>query len=186
LFDGHACVHKFKINNGRVTYANKFLQTESFKYSNENKTYYFVSIQINLPNKHYLLKSVISSLSSGFGDIDPCLNFLGRFQVVFSKKFTIDNTNVNVVPYGDGQLYALTESNIMSKLDPETLDVVKTIDIIDYLPYTTSTIAHPHIEQNGCIYWFYYILILVLFWNSTFKKKTNFKHGSPWVEKYYF
>jgi carotenoid cleavage dioxygenase-like enzyme len=37
LFDGHGCVHKFKILNGKVFYANKFLQTDHFKKVNAEK-----------------------------------------------------------------------------------------------------------------------------------------------------
>ena len=40
LFDGHACLHKFKIENGKVTYSNKFLETKSFTKSlAENRLY---------------------------------------------------------------------------------------------------------------------------------------------------
>ncbi len=39
LFDGHACVHKFRIDKQKVFYSNKILQTESFKYATKNQTY---------------------------------------------------------------------------------------------------------------------------------------------------
>lgn len=30
LFDGHACVHKVKIDQGKVIYSSKFLETKSY------------------------------------------------------------------------------------------------------------------------------------------------------------
>jgi hypothetical protein len=76
---------------------------------------------------------------------------LGRFQAVFKNNLKIDNTNVNIVPYGNEQLYALTETNMISKVDPLNLEIQKTLNISDYSKDTDSTIAHPHIEEDGCI-----------------------------------
>lgn len=48
-----------------------------------------------------------------------------RFMSIFEPpaKFTTDNCVVNVVHFGD-QLYALTESTTMRRVDPHTLDCV--------------------------------------------------------------
>ncbi len=79
---------------------------------------------------------------------------LGRFQTIFTDTLKIDNTNVNIVPFGNEQLYALTESNMICKVDPLSLDVQKTVNLTDYLKDARSTIAHPHIEEDGCIYFY--------------------------------
>ncbi len=76
---------------------------------------------------------------------------LGRFQAVFKDALKIDNTNVNIVPYGKEQLYTLTETNMICKVDPINLDIEKTLNISEYLKDARSTIAHPHIEEDGCI-----------------------------------
>lgn len=77
LFDGQACVHKFQIKNGKIFYSNKFLETLSYQ-----KT----------------LKE--SRLYSVFGTIDVCSSLYERIKLVFYWPETLDNVNVNLVPYG--------------------------------------------------------------------------------------
>lgn len=77
LFDGHACIHKFKISNGRVVYSNRFLETQSFKKTLAEKRLYPV-----------------------FGTIDVCSNVFERCKSFFKFPETFDNVNVNIVPFG--------------------------------------------------------------------------------------
>ena len=78
LFDGHACVHKFSIVNGKVTYSNKLLETTAFKLTQaENRLYPM------------------------FGTADVCSNVFGRLKSLYTPNRTNDNVNVNVVPYGN-------------------------------------------------------------------------------------
>ena len=121
-----ACVHKFTISNGRVTYFNRFLDTVFAKRCMEDKRLYPV-----------------------FGTSDVCSNIFGRFKTLFTPNETLDNTNVTVFPYGPNQLYALTETGYMSKLDPNDLSVLDILKVTDVLPTASSTIAHPHIEEDG-------------------------------------
>lgn len=83
-----------------------------------------------------------------FGTSDVCSNIYGRFQAFYYGS-KMDNTNVNVVPYGNEHLYALTETNMICKLDPKNLDILKTISVAKYIPSATTTIAHPHVLEDG-------------------------------------
>jgi beta,beta-carotene 9',10'-dioxygenase len=86
LFDGHACVHKYKIENGSVKYSTKLLDTNSYKAAVEENRLYAV-----------------------FGTPDLCSTAFGRLKTLFTheKGSTTDNTNVNVCPYG--KVYFLDE-----------------------------------------------------------------------------
>lgn len=77
LFDGHACVQKFKIDDGQVIYSNKFLSTESYKRTLAEQRLYAV-----------------------FGTADVCSDIFGRFKTFFKFPETFDNVNVNVAPFG--------------------------------------------------------------------------------------
>ena len=46
-------------------------------------------------------------------------------------------------------MYALSESNRICRLDPLTLKVLSNINVTKYIPEATTTIAHPHIEEDG-------------------------------------
>jgi carotenoid cleavage dioxygenase-like enzyme len=77
LFDGHALLHKYKIDSGKVFFTNKFLKTKSYTKSTEENRLYPV-----------------------FGTADVCSNFFGRFKMVFEMPDTLDNVNVNIQPFG--------------------------------------------------------------------------------------
>ena len=126
LFDGHACVHKFTIDNGEVHYSNRMLATETFQKTLAEKRLYPM-----------------------FGTSDLCSNVFGRLKSFFFSQDTmkIDNTNVNIMPFGSEHLYALTESNMICKLDPQTLDILERVDVTKALPSATTTIAHPHLDD---------------------------------------
>ena len=125
LFDGHSCVHKFEIKDGKVFYFNKLLETDSFKKtSTENRLY------------------------PQFGTSDLCSTLFSRVKSLFYPH-GMDNTNVNIVPFSNQQLYALTETNSLVRVDPATLDVIKTLNINDYISSSKSSNAHPHVENDG-------------------------------------
>lgn len=126
LFDGQACVHKFKIDKGKVFYSNKFLSTNSYtKNLNEQRLY------------------------PVFGTVDVCSTIFERFKTIFTWPETLDNVNVNLVPYGKDKLYALTEINVMYEIDPTTLNTLNRVDINEYIKTATTTFAHPHYLEDG-------------------------------------
>jgi len=155
FFDGHACIHKFKIERGtnKVIYSNRLLNTKAYTRSLAENRLYPV-----------------------FGTQDLCSNVFGRLKTVFRFHETMDNANVNVVPFGEflvrvyirvkieeksfidlfffikkgnNQMYALTESNYLCQVDPKSLSVLKTIDVPKHVSTVSTNTAHPHLDKFG-------------------------------------
>lgn len=78
LFDGHALVHKFRIINGKIFYSNRFLQTQSYTKSLSESRLYPV-----------------------FGTVDHLSTLFERLELIFRWPQTLDNVNINIVPYGN-------------------------------------------------------------------------------------
>ncbi|XP_040049418.1 carotenoid-cleaving dioxygenase, mitochondrial isoform X1 [Gasterosteus aculeatus] len=130
-FDGMALLHQFKIAEGRVTYKSRFLSSDSFTANKEHN------------------RIVVSE----FGTItmpDPCKNFFQRFLSRFELPKPTDNANVSFVTY-KGDYYVSTETNIMHKVDPETLKTTKKVDWSKFIAVNGAT-AHPHTEPDGTTY----------------------------------
>ncbi|KAM9732744.1 beta-carotene oxygenase 2b [Menidia menidia] len=130
-FDGMALLHRFKISSGQVTYKSRFLSSDSYQSNREHE------------------RIVVSE----FGTItmpDPCKNFFQRFLSRFELPKPTDNANVSFVTY-KGDYYVSTETNIMHKVDPETLHTTKKVDWSKFIAVNGAT-AHPHTEQDGTTY----------------------------------
>lgn len=62
-----------------------------------------------------------------------------------------DNCSVNVGYYGD-QLYAMSETNAIRRIDPETLETIgEKTHITKYVAINHAT-AHPHVMEDGTVY----------------------------------
>ncbi|KAL6104985.1 bco2 [Pungitius sinensis] len=130
-FDGMALLHQFKIAEGMVSYKSRFLSSDSFKANEEHN------------------RIVVSE----FGTVtmpDPCKNFFQRFLSRFELPKPSDNANVSFVTY-KGDYYVSTETNIMHKVDPETLETTKKVDWSKFIAVNGAT-AHPHTEPDGTTY----------------------------------
>ncbi|XP_061924560.1 carotenoid-cleaving dioxygenase, mitochondrial-like [Entelurus aequoreus] len=130
-FDGMALLHQFKISEGQVTYKSRFLSSESYQANNENN-------RITV---------------SEFGTVtvpDPCKNVFQRFLSKFELPKPTDNANVSFVTY-KGDYYVSTETNLMHKVDPETLETTKKVNWSDFIAVNGAT-AHPHTEPDGTTY----------------------------------
>jgi len=126
IFDGQACVHKFAIADGTVKYSNKLLESQSYmKTLNENRLY------------------------PSFGTADVKANLFTRVKNFLSSPDYYDNTNVTVLPFGQNQLYALTEVSRMSRLNPSDLSIMNTTNLSTYLPDLKMALAHAHLEKDG-------------------------------------
>uniref|UniRef100_A0AAX7T2W1 Beta-carotene oxygenase 2b n=1 Tax=Astatotilapia calliptera TaxID=8154 RepID=A0AAX7T2W1_ASTCA len=129
-FDGMALMHQFKISNGQVTYKSRFLSSDSYQ---TNKEHNRIAI-------------------SEFGTVtmpDPCKNVFQRFLSRFESHKPTDNANVSFVTY-KGDYYVSTETNIMHKVDPDTLETEK-VDWSKFIAVNGAT-AHPHTEPDGMTY----------------------------------
>jgi carotenoid cleavage dioxygenase-like enzyme len=114
-FDGFAMLHRFQISDGRVSYANRFLQTDSYRAARDSG------------------KIEFSEFAS-----DPCRSMFKRVQSMFSPKLS-DNTNVNLTRLGERYI-AMTETPIAVQFDARTLE---TAGVAYEAPGQLST-AHPH------------------------------------------
>ncbi|XP_049587997.1 retinal Mueller cells isomerohydrolase isoform X2 [Syngnathus scovelli] len=131
LFDGQALLHKFDLKNGQVTYSRKFLKTDAYvRAMTENRV-------------------VITEFGTAVYP-DPCKNIFSRFFSYFQGIEVTDNCVVNIYPVGE-DFYAVTETNYITKVDPESLDTLKKVDLCKYLSVNGVT-AHPHFEADGTVY----------------------------------
>ena len=114
-FDGKGLLHRFHIENGHVTYSNKFVRSESYADS----------------VKHG------SSVHLEFGSFippDPCQNIFSRFfSRFFGAAVPMDNTVVNVFPMKE-KIYSTTETNYLFEINPETLDTLGRVDFVEEFP----------------------------------------------------
>lgn len=130
-FDGLAMLHAFTFSGGRVSYANRFLRSQSYLEAMEK-----------------------GKISRGEFATNPRRTLFERVADIFDPKLT-DNCNVSVNKLAD-KVVAFTETRLPIQFDPETLE---TLGIYDYnngpgdrLPGQIS-IAHPHFDfERGCHY----------------------------------
>ncbi|MBV96733.1 Retinoid isomerohydrolase, partial [Eschrichtius robustus] len=131
LFDGQALLHKFDFKEGHVTYHRRFIRTDAYVRAMTEK------------------RIVITE----FGTCafpDPCKNIFSRFFSYFRGVEVTDNALVNIYPVGE-DYYACTETNFITKINPETLETIKQVDLCNYVSVNGAT-AHPHIENDGTVY----------------------------------
>ncbi|CAH2320158.1 beta,beta-carotene 9, 10 -oxygenase isoform X1 [Pelobates cultripes] len=130
-FDGMALMHKFTIENGCVTYTSKFLESDSYK-ANQSQN-----------------RIVVSE----FGTVampDPCKSVFQRFLSTFEIPKPTDNGNISFMKY-ENDYYVSTETNLMYKVDPETLETKEKVDWSKYIAVNGAT-AHPHYDPDGTAY----------------------------------
>jgi carotenoid cleavage dioxygenase-like enzyme len=122
-FDGLAMLHRFTISDGRVSYANKFLQTKAYQTSQaEGRITY-----------------------SEFAT-DPCRSLFSRVMAVFDPHIT-DSAKVSVANIA-GKYMALAETPIQVIFDPQTLE---SVGVFQYEPRLVGqmTTVHPHFDNNN-------------------------------------
>lgn len=131
LFDPMAMFQRFHIENQRVTYQSRYLQSESYK--------------ANMAAQRIVVY--------GVGTLpvpDPCQNIFQRFLSSFKEGEKSDNTIVNFFPLKD-ELYSATESNLIHRIDPDTLETIEQVDMSQFVAVNSAT-AHPHFEHDGTVH----------------------------------
>jgi beta,beta-carotene 9',10'-dioxygenase len=123
-FDGQAMLHRFTIEDGRVSYGNRFLESRSYRAARAQG------------------EMVYGEFAS-----DPCRSLFKRVQTLFSQRklneALPDNANINVMQLGE-RFIAMTETPLPVQFDPHTLRAA------DVRPYRTPgqlTTAHPHMDR---------------------------------------
>ncbi|TML04347.1 MAG: carotenoid oxygenase family protein [Actinobacteria bacterium] len=120
-FDGLAMLHRFTIDGGSVSYANRFLRTKAFAGAKDGRVGY----------REFAT--------------DPCRSAFQRVASLFDPGFT-DNANVNVARIM-GKWVALTETPMAVTFDPETLETLG----VTKIPATTGGLAHPHGDNGKAL-----------------------------------
>ncbi|GIY52954.1 beta,beta-carotene 9',10'-oxygenase [Caerostris extrusa] len=144
VFDGLALMHKFCFEDGRVTYRNRFLRSDSYK-------------------KNMKANRIVVTEFATPGIPDPCKTIFQRFASLFSLDDLTDNDLVNIILYAD-EAYACSESNCIWRIDPDTLESLqKTIAFLNFnldslqvklnrfVPVNAAT-AHAHEDTDGTVY----------------------------------
>uniref|UniRef100_A0A8C1D3V9 Uncharacterized protein n=2 Tax=Cyprinus carpio TaxID=7962 RepID=A0A8C1D3V9_CYPCA len=107
LFDGQALMHKFDLKDGHVTYYRRFIRTDAYVRAMTEK------------------RIVITEFGTTAYP-DPCKNIFSRFFTYFQGIEVTDNCLVNIYPIGE-DFYACTETNYITKVDPDTLETIKKV-----------------------------------------------------------
>ena len=121
-FDGLAMLHKFDIAEGRVGYANRFLDTPAFQAARAGKMKY------------------------GEFATDPCRSLFRRMAQIFTGRPPGANANVSIGRIA-GEWVAQTETPLPVAFDQNTLETVGILRYSDRLKGQLTT-AHPHYDRD--------------------------------------
>lgn len=121
-FDGLAMLHRFTVSAGRVSYANRFLETKAYRAARDEGRIAFPEFAT-----------------------DPCRSLFARAMAVFDPQVT-DSAKVNIARIAD-QFVALAETPIQVQFDPETL---RTVGVTgwDTSTFGRMTTVHPHLDEE--------------------------------------
>lgn len=126
-FDGLAMLHRFSFAAGRVSYANRFLQTKAYEEA-----------------------QATGKISYSEFATDPCRSLFSRVSSIFSPKIT-DSAKVSVTQVAD-RFMALAETPIQVEFDPQTLQSVGVFNYEERLTGQMTTV-HPHFDpQRNTMY----------------------------------
>ncbi|CAH1775300.1 unnamed protein product [Owenia fusiformis] len=130
-FDGLSLIHRFDFDNGVVKYHSRFLESDS---------------RAEAIKKNRIVVTEFGTVTAP----DPCMNIFQRFASYFTRPTPTDNNAVSITPLGDG-VYAATDSRILRRINPETLDTGERVDI-SQLVAVNVVAAHPHTDPDGTYY----------------------------------
>ncbi len=120
-FDGLAMLHRFTIDDGKVSYGNRYLHSRNYRSAKEQ-----------------------GHMVYGEFATDPCRSLFKRVQTLFAPGKTLpDNANINVTRLGE-RFISMTETPMPVQFDPHTLETA------GVQPYTVPgqlTTAHPHMDR---------------------------------------
>ncbi|XP_017759905.1 PREDICTED: carotenoid isomerooxygenase isoform X1 [Eufriesea mexicana] len=131
LFDSSALLHRFAIVNGNVTYQCRFVQTDVYKKNNAAQ------------------RIVVTEFGTKAVP-DPCKSIFQRVAAVFKPENDSDNSMISVYPFSD-EYYTFTESAMIHRIDPKTLETTGKVNVSNYVGIVNHT-SHPHIMSDGTVY----------------------------------
>ncbi len=120
-FDGLAMLHRFSFSAGRVSYANRFLETRAYAAARDEGRIAYPEFAT-----------------------DPCRSLFARAMSVFDPQVT-DSAKVNIARVADRYL-ALAETPIQVQFDAQTL---RTVGVVgwDTSTFGRMTTVHPHLDE---------------------------------------
>jgi beta,beta-carotene 9',10'-dioxygenase len=121
-FDGLAMLHRFTIDGGRVSYANRFLETRARAAARDEGRIAYPEFAT-----------------------DPCRSLFARAMSVFDPQVT-DSAKVNIARVAE-RFLALAETPIQVQFDPETLRSVGVVGW-DTSTFGRMTTVHPHLDEQ--------------------------------------
>ncbi|BES91845.1 neither inactivation nor afterpotential B [Nesidiocoris tenuis] len=130
LFDAPAVLHRFRIDKGKATYQCKFLKSETYK-------------------KNMAAQRIVVDEFGTKATAEPCKTIFEKFSAVFSEEMS-DNCMISIYPFGD-QIFAMGETPVMYRIDPNNVDTVESMDIKKYVNIVHNS-SHPHVEEDGTVY----------------------------------
>jgi carotenoid cleavage dioxygenase-like enzyme len=126
-FDGLAMLHGFAIEDGRVSYANRWLRSRQWQ-------------------------AVERDGKIGYSEFatDPCRSLFKRVATFFDPAAALtDNGVVNIVKFGD-ECLALTETPLPVAFDGDTLETLGVTGWAEDIPGLLTT-AHPHGDRGELV-----------------------------------
>jgi carotenoid cleavage dioxygenase-like enzyme len=121
-FDGLAMLHRFSILEGRVSYANRFLETRAYAAARDEGRIAYPEFAT-----------------------DPCRSLFARAMAVFDPQVT-DSAKVAIARVAERYL-ALAETPIQVQFDPQTLHSVGVVGW-DRSTFGRMTTVHPHLDAS--------------------------------------
>lgn len=121
-FDGLAMLHRFTFVDGRVSYANRFLETRAYAAARDEGRIAYPEFAT-----------------------DPCRSLFARAASVFDPQVT-DSAKVNIARVAD-RFLALAETPIQVQFDPDTLRSVGVVGW-DTSTFGRMTTVHPHLDES--------------------------------------
>ncbi|XP_014218319.1 carotenoid isomerooxygenase [Copidosoma floridanum] len=131
LFDSSALLHRYEINNGKITYQNRFIQTDVYK-------------------KNHAAKRIVVTEFGTRRVPDPCQSIFSKISSIFRSADASDNTMISVYPFND-EYYTFTEYPIIHRIDPKSLETLDKVNLAKYVNIVSHT-SHPHVMRDGTVY----------------------------------
>ncbi|XP_076320434.1 carotenoid-cleaving dioxygenase, mitochondrial-like isoform X2 [Tachypleus tridentatus] len=130
-FDGAGILYRYTIKDGKVTFRSRFLETEAYE-------------------KMCTLKRPVFTEFGTRSYPDPCKKLFSRFLSQLIPGDMTDNAIGNVFTMSD-ELYCVTETCYLWKVDPETLKTVDKVNLEKLISINLAS-AHPHTDPDGTSY----------------------------------
>lgn len=126
-FDGYAVLYKFNINNGKVTFSKRFLQSDAYKRA----------VAVGRP------------VFTEFGTKsfpDPCKNIFSRMMSSLLPDLT-DNDAINVFTLEDA-VFVATETNYLRRIDLSSLETMEKVDLTKLVGVNLAS-SHTYKDPSG-------------------------------------